>query len=87
MEETTVNFPSRSVHMHVWDSDVLKIDLVAFYWCRGFREEVQGIPQVQSGHCVSTTDTAGHSRCCCCHHLFDKQKHFEPLLLEHYIFV
>lgn len=47
----------------------------------GFREEVQLIPQVQSGHCVSTRSRPGRSRCCCCHDSFNKQEHFEPLWL------
>lgn len=41
MEETTVNFPSQSVHVHIWDSSVPKIDLMAFDLVSGFREEVQ----------------------------------------------
>lgn len=82
VEETTaVNFPFRSVHMHIWDSNVPKIDLVAFDWRLGFKEEVQLIPQVQSGHCVSTRNRPGHSHCCCCHDSFNKQEHFEPLWL------
>lgn len=50
----------------------------------GFRKEVQLIPQVQSGHCVSARNRADHSRrCCCClsHDSFNKQEHFEPIWL------
>lgn len=35
MEETTVNFPSQSVHKHIWKSGVPKIDLMASDWCPG----------------------------------------------------
>lgn len=35
MEETTVNFPSQSVHVYIWDSGVPKIDLMALDWCLG----------------------------------------------------
>lgn len=81
MEETTVNFPSQSVHVNIWDSGVPKTDLMAFWLVSGFREEVQLIPQVQSGHCVSTRNRPGRSCCCCCHDSFNKKEHFEPLWL------
>lgn len=50
----------------------------------GFTEEVQPIPQVQSGHCVSTRNRPVHSHyccCCCCHDWCNKWEHFELLWL------